>query len=461
MFGRKVIILSVTLVSILLFWGVISSQSTVNQITEVADLQNVAVRTIEDLKRLPVQASKGVIFVAGYHSVGDGGGGTFVWNPSMIKDDNGGTIIKPNSYSGPGRWVRSYSGPVYPEWFGAKKDGSDDTTSVMRALNVGGELVFQEGKYTLSSINIVKSNLIIRGAGGSKTILDFKNATGGSGLSISYSRSAGGSKNIFISDLTISDTRSRSKCENLIKIESGNIGQTPSQTSCFIDLQRVAIGSYNNPDGTAMLVRNISHLSLRQFNTAYQMKSAYGLVIDNNIDINTGVITVDNCYLQAMKTALIIKQHLNLLDSFVISNCFLANFENEAAREVVKFVGAISSVVFVGNHLEGRSISSPVVTASGLLAASTFRGNHFSCGTATHRATNVFGFRTLKLSACSFEDNEILRLNDNGSIFHIDASCELDPNEPVSIKRFWRNSTKARILPNDLSSMHIRSIQRD
>lgn len=405
--------------------------------------------------------TNGYIFTGGYYKIGDGGGGMFYWDPILTKDDNGGTIIKPTNISGPGRWVRTYTGPVYPEWFGAKKDGTDDTKAVMSALEIGGNLSFLEGTYTLDNLNIIKSNQIIRGVGVNRTILDFKNAHGGDGLKISYNAARGGSKNICISDLTITDSRTKSECENLIKIEGGNTGHTPSQTSAFIDLQRVTIGSYNNSNGTALLIRNVSSMSLHQFNTAYQMKSAFALVIDNNVSINTGVITINNCYLQSMATPLVIKQKVNLLDSFLITNNYIANFDNDMAREVVKFTGAISSVVFEANHIEGRSTISPIISVSGILAASIFRGNHFSCGSESRRANNLFHFSALKLRACAFEDNEVLRLNDNGSCFQIDADCDLSANEPISIRRFWMNSTKAHLLPIGLFSKLGGAIQHD
>lgn len=461
MIGKYRILVFISLVAVFVTYFYVDSRTTISQASGEPALTFAVVRTMAELRTLPVSSSSGMVTVEGYFRPGDGGGGSFYWDSFSTKNDNGGTVIKPEIISGPGRWVRSDNGPVHPEWFGARKDGTDDTQAVLKALAVGGELVFLEGIYTLSNLDIVKSDQVIRGAGVNRTILDFKNAGPGDGLKISYNNVLGGSKNIYLSDFTVTDSRSLSQCQNLIRIEGGNTGHSPSQTSAFIDLQRITIGKYNNPVGVAMLVRNISSMAIHQFNTAYQMKSANALVVDNDISINTGVISVNSCYLQSMITPLIIKQQQNLLDSFMITNNFIGNFDTPSAREVILFQGVISSVVFEANHIEGRSTVSPVVSASGFLAASTFRGNHFSCGSAQRRAMNLFRFSDLKLRACSFEDNEVLRLSDIGSCFQIDSNCELSPTEPVSIKRFWMNNTKASIFSNSLAPAFAKVIQHD
>lgn len=78
------------------------------------------VDNIADLKAIPSPIFKSV-FVNGYHTPGDGGGGLFHWDSSNDDSDNGGTIIKPDSIPS-GRWIRTLSKPLNVLWFGAKPD---------------------------------------------------------------------------------------------------------------------------------------------------------------------------------------------------------------------------------------------------------------------------------------------------------------------------------------------------
>lgn len=74
--------------------------------------------------------------VLGFHRAGDAGGGRFYWNAESTSADDGGAIIRPEGTVGKGRWVREYSGPVNPAWFGAVGDGSGKT-----AKELGGDVL--------------------------------------------------------------------------------------------------------------------------------------------------------------------------------------------------------------------------------------------------------------------------------------------------------------------------------
>ena len=75
--------------------------------------------------------------VGGYATVGDGGGGTFVYDSASSATETIGTIVSPNS--GAGRWLRIFSGAVNVKWFGAKGDAStDDATAIQLAINTAG-----------------------------------------------------------------------------------------------------------------------------------------------------------------------------------------------------------------------------------------------------------------------------------------------------------------------------------
>ena len=73
----------------------IGSVITVDSISE---LRAISGKIIQDSFKLNVTA-----IVKGHTSIGDGGGGNFVWNPSSTKDNNGtdnnGTVIEPTDRS--------------------------------------------------------------------------------------------------------------------------------------------------------------------------------------------------------------------------------------------------------------------------------------------------------------------------------------------------------------------------
>ncbi|MGL4966432.1 MAG: hypothetical protein ACRC67_34740 [Inquilinus sp.] len=86
-------------------------------VDNIADLKAI---TIED----PLSPPFKTVFVNGYRTPGDGGGGMFHWDPSDNQGENEGTIIKPDSNPGgpAGRWLRTLWKPLNVLWFGAKPD---------------------------------------------------------------------------------------------------------------------------------------------------------------------------------------------------------------------------------------------------------------------------------------------------------------------------------------------------
>jgi hypothetical protein len=73
-----------------------------------------------------------VIHLTGYATAGDGGSGDFIYDAASIAVGDAGTIIPPST--GPGRWLRDFSGRVNAKWFGAKGDGATDDTVAIQSL---------------------------------------------------------------------------------------------------------------------------------------------------------------------------------------------------------------------------------------------------------------------------------------------------------------------------------------
>ena len=109
-----------------------------------------------DLKPIDPYSITSEVIVKSYYpftGVGDGGGGVFYFDGSILKtSENGGFIIK-STYDASlyGCWVRIYNGgPINVRWFGAKGDGTtDDTTVVHKARDAAynGSLYFPVGTY--------------------------------------------------------------------------------------------------------------------------------------------------------------------------------------------------------------------------------------------------------------------------------------------------------------------------
>lgn len=102
-------------------------------------LLNNGVKTYENIDALKVAnpsgwANKTVVYVKGYYTAGDGGGGIFYWNNTSISSDNGGTVIKPTNVE-TGRWIRDISQTNYIniKWFGCQEGGADITNSFLKA----------------------------------------------------------------------------------------------------------------------------------------------------------------------------------------------------------------------------------------------------------------------------------------------------------------------------------------
>lgn len=93
------------------------------------------------------------LYVAGYYTVGDGGGGYFksaTGQPPGAYVDNGGTIIVPTGGDGSSAWLRVIQGALSVAAFGAIGSG-DETAKIQAAIDTGKDIVFPASSYTISA----------------------------------------------------------------------------------------------------------------------------------------------------------------------------------------------------------------------------------------------------------------------------------------------------------------------
>ena len=104
----------------------------------------VTVNTIDELTALSGIPLNTVINLLGYYAPGDGGGGTFVYEPDYYTVEAPGRVIIPTNLKG--RFIRHYNcatDEVHAEWLGAHGDGvSDDQRAINQALLLCKKIVF-------------------------------------------------------------------------------------------------------------------------------------------------------------------------------------------------------------------------------------------------------------------------------------------------------------------------------
>jgi len=292
------------------------------------------------------------------------------------------------------------------------------------------------------------SNVTIEGAG-LGTILDFVGVSSGKALSFGYDIPNGGCQNIAIRNLSVTDSSSSSSCDTLITFAGGPAGQSPPQTSAFMELSSINLIKFNNPSGTAIEIDGISHVYCENVFQYYNWGCGEGLLLSNTANVNTGVDTFNNCTFRGQIRGMRVNATGTLMDSVSFNSCFFANHENAAALEAILLEGTqvISNFVFQGCHLESRhATQDAAVLVTGLLFGCIFEGCHLSCGNSTDQNLYGFKFDGATVGACSFTSNEFLRLASGasgGRCLYFKANCSMDSQEPNIISTLWRNITSA------------------
>lgn len=127
-----------------------------------------------------------LVFVKGYHSAGEEGGGLFWWDASGEAGDADGGLSFASTVSGyaagdveEGLWRRVWDQrQINVKWFGAKGDGqTNDHDALQDAFNVGArdefvEIYVPQGTYNTDEfIELPGTNTALRGAGGTRSVI--------------------------------------------------------------------------------------------------------------------------------------------------------------------------------------------------------------------------------------------------------------------------------------------------
>lgn len=109
----------------------------------VASIGNTQVQSFNSIAALRLRSGTTAANAAktlGYYSAGDGGGNSFYWDGTSTATDNGGTVIKPTSVSGAGRWLALDDTRASLAQFGAIA-GIDSTTAIIACFAHANSLV--------------------------------------------------------------------------------------------------------------------------------------------------------------------------------------------------------------------------------------------------------------------------------------------------------------------------------
>ncbi len=339
--------------------------------------------------------------------------------------------------------------------FGAVGDGStNDTAAIQAAINSvstnGGQVHFPSGTYNCSTLVITggANNILIAGSGKGNTSINFTGSSG-VGLDVKETTGEGGVQRLTIRDISFTDSRSTSPLSALVSIRGGGTGATPSLTTGYISLENIGVGQYETSTGKCFHFTNLSHVSMRSLAMPYAVDCKYGIYIDTDTSINTGVMTFDECYITGGETALFLGG-TELMDSYSFTGCFFGNrgATTNTMKNVVIFDASsaqLGSINFTANHIEmggGATHAGVVLESNGSreLMAISFTANHISANTGTSKYAVIF--RNAAPRACTFDANEFLNFpsfSSGGALFKFENTCSLDVESPVKIGSVYKN----------------------
>jgi len=132
----------------------------------VASLGSTQVQSFDNIAALRLRSGTTTANAAktlGYYSAGDGGANSFYWDGTSTATDNSGTVIKPTSVSGAGRWLATNPELTTLLQWGAFADGTitDDSAKINAYLTymaLNGWKATGVGDYRIDSKITIKGN---------------------------------------------------------------------------------------------------------------------------------------------------------------------------------------------------------------------------------------------------------------------------------------------------------------
>lgn len=132
-------------------------------ISRISSRNTYTLANLAALKALTTRPT--AVITESYSTDGDGGGGIWAWASGSSTTANDGTVVSCTSGEA-GRYLRIYSGPVSPRWFGAKGDGAtNDTTAINSALATGKTVCFDGGTWNVTNLTVSVSGTRMIGTG--------------------------------------------------------------------------------------------------------------------------------------------------------------------------------------------------------------------------------------------------------------------------------------------------------
>lgn len=138
----------------------------------------VSISSLSDLSTLPLIRNQEQIYVQGYWSENDGGGGVFVYDPESTAKPDGGMVLAAGD--GKGRWHRvvDKDQPINVKWYGVRSDVEEcQADRIQKALDYfanlkqSGTVYFPAGSYYINEQLRFQAGVNVTGDGMGRTIL--------------------------------------------------------------------------------------------------------------------------------------------------------------------------------------------------------------------------------------------------------------------------------------------------